>query len=100
MSKSKLRRAVVVSADAVRATATRFQRPKVTAIRCERCGRWVKPRRYDPLLYACTDCAPGLAYAHYETARDAALTAEAQRREYEKELHAWRRQLATASVVR
>jgi len=95
----KIRPTLARHAAVLRNSANRLQRPKVTGIRCGHCSKWVKPRRYDPLLYVCTDCAPALAHAHYETARDTALIAEAQRREYEKELHAWRRQLAT-SVVR
>jgi len=94
-----LRRTVTRHAAVLRNSANRLRRPTTLAIHCGHCRRWVKPRRYDPLMYACTGCAPALAHAHYETTRDAALTAEADRREYEKELHAWRRQIAT-SVVR
>lgn len=93
----KIRQAVTGTRAVVADRVHRLQRPTTTAILCGHCGRWVKPRRYDPTFYVCVDCAPGIAHAHYRNQRDAAVNAAATRHAREKELHAWRRQLASAT---
>ncbi|NUT23816.1 MAG: hypothetical protein HOV77_32025 [Hamadaea sp.] len=97
MSKPKLRQRITDAAVTVGHKAARFQRPKVTQVLCEPCGRWVKPREFEPRMYACTTCAPGIAHALYRIQRDAAQITTAAQRAYEKELHAWRRQLASVN---
>ncbi len=67
-------------------TVARMRRPKVTSILCQHCNKWVKPRRYDPTVYACKPCAPRAAHAYYRARRAAADNAKAQRRALDEQL--------------
>ncbi|WP_157546790.1 hypothetical protein [Hamadaea tsunoensis] len=40
-------------------------RPKVVAIECPGCGRWVSPRNYEHNVYLCKTCAPADAYTRF-----------------------------------
>lgn len=91
MHRQSLNRLVSWQATLSNATA-RFRRPRVTAILCQHCRTWVKPRRFDPLVYACKACAPAVSYGYYQARRAAADTIEAQRRAWDKEMREWRRQ--------
>jgi len=93
MSRQHTNRLIHWRATIVNATA-RFQRPKVTAILCRRCDKWVKPRRYDPIWYACNSCVPEVSYAYYLLRRATAQDAIAADRAYQRELRQWRRQAA------
>lgn len=47
-----------------------IDRPRVTAIKCPRCNRWVRPAAYNPRTHHCRRCGrPGAAYAHFQQVR-------------------------------
>jgi hypothetical protein len=46
----------------------------VDEIRCPRCGRWVTPRRFDPLCHACRQCKTTLARPMHSTPRQRPAT--------------------------
>ena len=79
--------------------AARLRRPKVTAVLCQSCRKWVKPRRWNPDLYACNRCAPAVAHDYYRArcaAADQAAdqVAAAQQRALDKHIRQWRRHAA------
>jgi len=94
MQRQHLNRLISWQATAFYHATARFRRPKVTAIQCGRCRRWVKPRRHHPRLALCNDCVPlAVLEARYYMAyrRKAIDAAAANRRAYDKETREWRR---------
>jgi hypothetical protein len=76
--------------------ATGLRRPKTTTLSvfCGHCQNWVKTRRYNPVLYCCNDCEPGVTAGNASSWRTAQQAAELAHHLHIKRTRQWRRHTA------